>query len=276
MSLHTPLSAAEAAVFDASVIPRYLAFFGSAAAEMVFPWEHSTIVNIGCRTGYVEPLLAERVPGATVVSVDPSPDALDLAREKAAALGGALSVSHQVVDRLPMPLASDSFTHGLAVHPVVSAQERYALLAELRRIVVVGGQALVALPVRGSFPEIYDMLREYALRQDLPTFGKAVEVAAASRPTIESLSEEFEKVGLGEVDVDVQLLGVSFNSGREFLDDPIAQLIVFPDTRALLEVDAAAIDGAFRYVQEAITKYWSEGAFELTVNVGCASGRRIA
>jgi ubiquinone/menaquinone biosynthesis C-methylase UbiE len=275
MSLGTPLSAAEAAVFDASVIPRYLAFFGSAAAEMVFPWEHSAIVNIGCRTGYVEPLLAERVPGASVVSVDPSPEALEIARKKASQLG-SLAVSHQVVDRLPMPLASDSFTHGLAVHPVVSAQERYALLAELRRIVVVGGQALVALPVRGSFPEIYDMLREYALRQDLPTFGKAVEVAAASRPTIESLSEEFEKVGLGEVDVDVQLLGVSFNSGREFLDDPIAQFIVFPDTRALLEVDEPAIDSAFRYVQDAITRYWSEGAFELTVNVGCASGRRIA
>jgi len=275
MSLGPPLSAAEAAVFDASVIPRYLAFFGSAAAEMVFPWAQSTIVNIGCRTGYVEPLLAERVPGATVVSVDPSPEALEIARSKTSSLG-SLAVSHQVVDRLPMPFASDSFTHGLAVHPVVSAQERYALLAELRRIVVVGGQALVALPVRGSFPEIYDMLREYALRQDLPNFGKAVEVAAASRPTIESLSEEFEKVGLGEVDVDVQLLGVSFNSGREFLDDPIAQFIVFPDTRALLEVDSAAIDSAFRYVQDAITKYWSEGTFELTVNVGCASGRRIA
>jgi SAM-dependent methyltransferase len=275
MSLGPPLSAAEAAVFDASVIPRYLAFFGAAAAEMVFPWAQSMIVNIGCRTGYVEPLLAERVPGATVMSVDPSPEALEIARNKTSSLG-ALTVSHQVVDRLPVPLASDSFTHGLAVHPVVSAQERYALLAELRRIVVVGGQALVALPVRGSFPEIYDMLREYALRQDLPNFGKAVEVAVASRPTIESLSEEFEKVGLGEVDVDVQLLGVSFNSGREFLDDPIAQFIVFPDTRALLEVDSAAVDSAFRYVQDAITKYWSEGTFELTVNVGCASGRRIA
>jgi hypothetical protein len=30
------------------------------------------------------------------------------------------------------------------------------------------------------------------------------------------------------------------------------------------------------YVEEAINKYWSEEAFELTVNVGCASGRRAA
>jgi hypothetical protein len=30
-----------------------------------------------------------------------------------------------------------------------------------------------------------------------------------------------------------------------------------------------------KYVHDAICKYWSEGVFELTVNVGCASGRRL-
>jgi hypothetical protein len=29
-------------------------------------------------------------------------------------------------------------------------------------------------------------------------------------------------------------------------------------------------------VREAIDKYWSDATFELTVNVGCASGRKIA
>ena len=28
------------------------------------------------------------------------------------------------------------------------------------------------------------------------------------------------------------------------------------------------------YVEQAINRYWSEEAFELTINVGCASGRR--
>jgi hypothetical protein len=116
--------------------------------------------------------------------------------------------------------------------------------------------------------------KSWTTKGELADFGKAVELSAASRPTIESLSEELEKVGLAEVDVDVQLIGVSFPSGREFLDDPIAQLVVFPDMRALLEADGPAIDAAFHYVYDAISKYWSEGAFELTVNVGCASGRR--
>jgi ubiquinone/menaquinone biosynthesis C-methylase UbiE len=269
-----PLTAAEAAVIDVSVIPRYLGFFGSAAAEMLIPYSPANVADIGCRTGYVEPLIAEKLPGANVVGVDSSPWALELARARMIGVTG-VNVTLELAEKLPLPLPDASFTHGLLVHPVVSAEGRYTLLAELRRILYLGGQGLVALPVRGSFPEIYDILREYALRMDLADFGKAVELSAASRPTIESLSEELEKVGLGEVDVDVQLVGVSFDSGREFLVDPIAQLIVFPDTRALLESDTLSIDQAFRYVHDAITKYWSEGAFELTVNVGCASGRRF-
>ena len=81
------------------------------------------------------------------------------------------------------------------------------------------------------------MIREYALRQDLTELGKAVDLAAASRPTIETVSEEFENAGLTEVDVDVQLIAVSFANGREFLDDPIAKLMVFPEVRSLLPMD---------------------------------------
>jgi hypothetical protein len=138
-----------------------------------------------------------------------------------------------------------------------------------------GGQGLLALPVRGSFPELNDMIREFALRQDLPNLSKAVDLAAQRRPTIETISEEFENAGLTEVDVDVQLIAVSFNNGREFLEDPIARLMVMPDMRVQLQVDPAVLEPAVSYMQEAIMKYWSEGVFELTVNVGCASGRRF-
>lgn len=120
------------------------------------------------------------------------------------------------------------------------------------------------------------MIREYALRQDLPELSKAVDAAAQSRPTIETVAEEFESAGLGDVDVDVQLIAVSFGNGREFLDDPIAKLMVLPDTRAVLMADATVTEGSLAYLAEAISKYWSEGVFELTVNVGCASGRRMS
>jgi ubiquinone/menaquinone biosynthesis C-methylase UbiE len=269
-----PLTAADAAVFENAVVPRYLSFFTSILVDMMLPYEPARIANLGCRNGYPDALIAEKMQGASIVGVDPSAAALELARTKAANLSKA-QASYTLGETPPVPLPDSSFTHVLAVHPICRPSHRPNLLAELRRLLVPGGQALIALPLRKSFPEISDMGRECALKQDLTELGVALDAADASRPTIETIAAELEAAGFGEVDVDVQLVAVSFNSGREFLEDPIARLMVFPDATALLEVEPQAIDALHRYVHHAIAKYWSEGVFELTVNVGCASARRL-
>jgi SAM-dependent methyltransferase len=274
VTLGPTLSVADAEVFETLVIPRYLSFFGSLALDMLLPHAEVVLANLACRTGYPDSLIAERVSGGSLVGIDVSAAALNLARSKATLLTG-VRASYREVDTLPTPLKGESFTHAMSIHPVCSVDERGRLLHELRRLLVPGGQALLALPLRGSFAEVNDMLREFALRQDLADLGRAIDNAASSRPTIESVAEEFESVGLTDVDVDVQRISVSFGNGREFLDDPITKLMVFPDTRAMLQVDAPMADSSLKYVHDAILKYWSEGVFELTVNVGCASGRRL-
>jgi SAM-dependent methyltransferase len=274
MMFGAPLTAAEAAVFEESVVPRYLSFFGGLVAEMLIQSPSAQIAHIACRTGYPDPVVAEKMAPCAILGVDPSAAALDVARAKAT-LFTDVATSYIADEGVPsQQLAEASFSHVYAVHPICDAEGRAALLQEMRRVLVPGGQALLSLPLRGSFPEINDMVREFALRQDLTELGKAVDAAAASRPTIETVSEEFENAGLTDVDVDVQLIAVSFNNGREFLDDPIARLMVFPEMRLLLALEKAAADACFKYVGDAISKYWSEGVFELTVNVGCASARK--
>jgi SAM-dependent methyltransferase len=268
------LSAADAAVFEDSVVPRYLAFFGGLLAEMLIPVPEAQVAHVACRTGYPDPLVAERLPRCHIWGVDGSAPAIDVARARAS-LFAEVQTSYLAHEGLPTPLHEGAFTHAFSVHPIMGAAGRAALLGELRRVLVPGGQALLSLPLRGSFPEINDMVREFALRQDLPELGQAVDAAAQSRPTIETISEELESAGLFEIDVDVQLMAVSFNDGREFLEDPIARLLVFPEMRVLLAVDKDLATACFKYVHEAISRYWSEGVFELTVNVGCASGRRF-
>jgi SAM-dependent methyltransferase len=269
-----PLTASEAAVFEDSVVPRYLSFFGGLIAEMLIPTEAAQVAHVSCRTGYPDLLVAEKLPRCGLWGVDGSAPAVDMARAKSV-LFNDVQPAYLVYDGMPTPLTKGAFTHAYSVHPISDADGRAVLLAELRRVLVPGGQALLSLPLRGSFPEINDMVREFALRQDLPNLGRAVDAAAASRPTIETISEEFESAGLTEVDVDVQLIAVSFNDGREFLEDPIAKVLVFPEMRVLLSLDDELGDRCFKYVHNAISKYWSEGVFELTVNVGCASGRKL-
>jgi ubiquinone/menaquinone biosynthesis C-methylase UbiE len=261
-------------VFEEIVVPSYLSYFASLAVDMLMPYAPATIAHIGCRTGFPDNAITDKLPGSAIVGVDTSASALDLARSKAS-LHSGMRATYQVGDALPTALPNESFTHALAIHPLADVEGRSMLLAELRRILLPGGQALLALPVRGSYPELNDMIREFALRQDLPNLSKAVDVSAQRRPTIETISEEFENAGLTEVDVDVQLIAVSFNNGREFLEDPIARLMVMPDMRVQVAVEPPVMEQAMQYLHEAILKYWSEGVFELTVNVGCASGRRF-
>lgn len=276
MSFGLPLSEADAALLESSIVPTYLSFFGSLLASMILPASPAAVAQLGARTGFPAELIAERLPRSFLCGVDPSRAAVERARAGVSRLSGALDARYEVADGLPTQLAEARFTHALAIHPLGDASARAAVLAELRRVLVPGGHALLALPLRGSFPEVIDMLREFGLRENLGDFGASVDALSASRPSIETLVGEFEAADLHEVDVDVQLATITFPSGKAFLDDPSTRLFVFEDTRALLPVSPELSASAMAYVREAIGKYWSEGPFELTVNVGCASGRRLS
>ncbi len=275
MTFGPTLGEADVSHYESAVVPRYLSFFASLAVQMLLPFSPSKIAHLGCKVGFPHLEIAERFPETVIVGVDPSEHALALARSRAEGLSGT-EISYIVGDGLPPEMELGTFTHAMAIHPMGGPEQRAVLLSDLASLLLPGGQAVISLPVRGSFPEINDMLREFALRQDLADLGKAVDVAVAQRPTIETVNEELENAGFTDVDVDVSLIAISFSSGREFVEDPIWRLMVQPDMAKVLPVEPSQLENAFRYVEDAIQKYWSEGVFELTINVGCASGRKPA
>jgi len=264
-----PLSSAEAAVFETFVVPRYLELFSALALEMLLPTEGARIAHLGCRTGTPDTELCQRIPRASVYSVDSSIPAIDLARNKAGATGAMVQYLQE--DALPSSLPDAVFSHVLCLHPVVAPSERGVLFAEAARLLYSGGQVLVGLPLRGSFQELADLLREYALKHDVGELGRAVEEGMQNLPTLETLSEELEVFELEDVDVEVRQTTLEFDSGRGFFEDPVARLLVLPMlTKHVGEFD---LRRPLDYLREAIDKYWSETCFELTVNVGCASAR---
>lgn len=275
MSFGPPLSEADVPLFDSAVVPRYLSFFASLSVQMLLPFSPTRIAHLGCRVGYPHLELAERFPECEILGSDLSEAAIELARSRAEGLEGA-TLTYEVGDGITPGMEPGSFTHAMAIHPMGGPEQRAAVLADLQRLLLPGGQAVISLPVRGSFPEVNDMLREFALRQDLPDLGKAVDLGTANRPTIETLSEELESAGLTDIDVDVSLIAISFDSGRDLVDDPIWRMMVLADMAAILPAEAPLLSTAFKYAEDAIQKYWSEGVLELTINVACASGRKPA
>jgi SAM-dependent methyltransferase len=272
MSIGVSLTAAEAAIYESLVVPRYLHAFGGPAVAMLLPFGPAAVAHIGCRTGYPSDAIAQRLPGCTVTGVDSSAPALELARTKAA-LHSGVAADYLLAEALPTPLPPARFTHALALHPLGVRGDYAPLFQEMHRVLAPGGQVVVSLPLRGSFPELYDMLREYALRHDQPHFGEVVELAVATRPNPEVLSDGLERAGFVDVDVVVELYAVPFEHGRDFLDDPIKRLCVEPDVRATLAAEDG-FEAAVSYAATAVAKYWSEMSFELTVNIGSVSARK--
>lgn len=270
--LGPPLTAAEAAIYESLVVPRYVRPFAVPLIPMLIPYAPASVAHLGCRTGYPADEIARQLPQSDITGVDPSPAAVELARTKASLMSG-LRAHYVVADTLPTPLDAGQFTHALAIHPNGVKGNYLPILTELGRVLTVGGQLLLALPLRGSFPEVYDMLREYALRHDRPHFGEAVDAAASTRPNPETLADQVERAGFTEVEIVVDLAGIRFENGRDFLDDPIRRLVVGPDIRMSLPSDD--VDEAIAYAAEAIGYYWSEIPFELTVNIGLVSARKF-
>lgn len=262
----------EVDALTSDVVPRYLSFFNAMAVERLILAPQSAVLTCGPLASSVTDAIEERLPNTRLHGFEASEAAVRAASDRTATAPGALDF--EVLRSLPLELADASFTHAVVVHPITTATTRMQLLREVSRVLVPGGQLLFALPLRGSYPELVDMLREFSLKHDDPRFGEAIEVGAQSRPTPETLTEDLERLGFVDVAVDVELLSVPFETGRDFAQSSLFRLVVLPELGSVIEGRTEALGAAVDYAKLAIGKYWSEGQFDLTVNLGCASARK--
>jgi SAM-dependent methyltransferase len=266
------LGAEDAAIFETFVVPHYLSLFAERLVEMIVPGRDARVCHLQCRTGYPDRLLLERLPNAHIYGCDTSVHAIELARTKAKTIPGFV-FDYRVIEGQTTPFPAGAFSHGFTMHPLAAPAERRKLLEELARIVAPRGQALVAMPLRGSFVEVADLLRECALKNELTDLTNAVEAAVHLRPTEELFKRELEEVGFDYVEVDYRTRTLRYETGRQFFEDAMTRLMLLPEFRVNLNMND---DAPFSYVRDAIDKYWSDGEFELTVNIGVVAGRRKA
>lgn len=260
--------ARSAAVLSSEVFPQYLALFGAMALDR--------LARVDLRSGEwlaagpLATMLADRMLGlASDMSLHLyEPSAALLVRHaspkvRAAALGA-----------LPLPERDETFAHAIVVHPISNAKDRLRLLSDVHRTTRRGGSFVFAAPLRGSYPEIADMMREYALKHDKPKLGEAVELIGQGRPTPETLGNDLETVGFTDVEIDVSLVSIPFSDGRRFAESALFQAVIAPQFATSLDAPIPDAPEALDYVRHAIAKYWSDGQFDLTVNLGCATARR--
>jgi SAM-dependent methyltransferase len=259
------------AIFEAFVVPRYMALFGEPLLDQLALGGDAQVLHLHCRTGYPDREMLSLLSDAHLYGCDSSVAALELARTKAVLKAGS-KAEYRPFDGYPLQYPDGAFSHAITLHPLAAPEERKRLLGELARVLAPRGQLLLAMPTRGSFQDVADLIREYALKEESGEVQDAVEAAVLVRPTVEELTQEVEAAGFNFVEIEVKTRTLKFQSGRDFFEDPITRLMLVPEFR--LNLALRDVDAVFAYVRDAADKYFSRSTFDLTVNVTSLSARR--
>lgn len=116
--------------------------FRSRLVAQVAAGEPSTVLEIGCGTGSLTLRLADALPAASIVGLDPDPDVLARARAKDAT--DRIDWRDGNATQLPTPDGSfDRVVASLILHHLTTA-EKTAALAEARRVLRPGGRLHIA------------------------------------------------------------------------------------------------------------------------------------
>src|SRR5262245_53605820 len=114
---------------------------------MLLVGDVARVVHLGCRTGYPDLKIYERVAEIEIVGLDASLPALELARNKAA-VRGAENIEYRVLEDGFEHFEPAQFSHAISLHPIVDNEERAQFFSDVHRLLLPGGQALLALPLR--------------------------------------------------------------------------------------------------------------------------------
>ncbi len=257
----------EAAVVDTFVVPSYLSHFWTAAEKLLLVGDGARVIHLGSLTGFPDAQLLERMPNTFGAGIESSESCVQLASQKLP----KERFGYFAGDPTATGFEADSFSHALLLHPQGSGSERIKLFQEAARVLYPGGQLLVSLPLSSSFPEVVDLIEEFALKYDDAPITLALERAAAERLTVESLSEELEEAGFKDIDFEVIHDAMTYENGRALVEDPAIRYFVLPQVEAWL--DQVDLGDAMEYVGRAVDKYWSDSQLELGLSVAAFSAR---
>lgn len=273
MSLPSHDAALEQALaYDASFVPRFAQRFGERLLLALDLPPRANVLDLVCRTGYPAVQVLDRVRDGRVIALDQDGRFLELARARAGTDLGR-RIFFKQGSPTSLGFSDEIFTNVIGNLIDRATADRAAVFAESARVLRPGGQVAVSLPLRGSFLEVVDLLREIALRHDLGRLAERVEQYAAAMPTVESLRAELEAHGFERVSVDAWEFSLEYASSADLLGDPLVHAAALGEWRACAEA-ADRPDDVMGELRRCIDTYFEGRRFLLSVVGGCAVGLR--
>ena len=146
---------------------------------------------------------------------------LKIAKDKAVALSSDVEVS-------AMSYESDAFDAVIADGSLTSPAEIGELIAEAARVARPGGKVTVMLPAAGSFGEIFSLLWEVMLDEELVDDGVSTEDLISELPSASSLGELAEAAGLTKVSLNTENEMFEYEDGAAFAASPLVVDFLMP------------------------------------------------
>jgi len=258
----------DAALVDAIVAPQYGARFAQGLLDALPTGERLQVLDVGCRTGQISFRLLQRLgPTSRVIAIDPDPGLIGLARQRGyGETGRRLFFKEECVEKLSF---GEGVFDAVVAHLVYrDLEQRPAALREMHRVLAPGGRLLLTTPLRGSYVEVFDMLRERARAEGDDVLAARVRSLVERDPAPTPLVQALEAAGFIAVNLERIDFRLSFASADALFSDRLLGAIAFPEWQAT--VGPEALDD----VRRRLATYFDQGALSLTVAAAQVSALR--
>ncbi len=263
------ISADDALLYDAAVVPRYSGLFAQLIVDEIPAGTRGTLLDVACATGTPSLAILRRLgEGGRVIAVDREPALVDLARRRAHAGEDARRIFFKVEAPDALHFGDEVFDVVLG-NLVLGTADTPSTLAELRRVLVPEGRALLTQALAGSFEEVFDLLREIAAKNELPRLAERTDAAARRYPRPHELGRLAEAAGFHDVRLREEAFRLSFRSARDLFSDPLTRFVGLPEWRAI-----AGDERILEQLERTFDTYFAGGPLSLSVRAGLLAARR--
>jgi SAM-dependent methyltransferase len=240
------------------------------------PRPATTVLEIGCATGELTLELARRLDEASQVT------ALELSAPLAARAQAKIAATPRTRRRVSivqtatplhptLVLPDSTFDVCVSNLGLADAPEPQRTVSELANMLKPGGALLLTVPLRGTWAELLDILRE-ALRDDHRAEAlAALDAYVAAFPEGDTCARWLEEAGLANVEIAVDRWEVLFQSAREFFFAPLIHLGPLSRWKQIAGRGDEMQD-IFFFVKQAIDTYFQGRVFSVTIAGACVKG----
>ena len=157
-------------------------------------------------------------------------DLLVIAQDKAAAIGSD-------VDFSTIRFEDDAFDAVLADASFVPPSELEEFIENTIRVARTGGDVAIFLPSAGSFGEVFSLLWEALLNEDLTEYGAAVEGLISELPTVSHVEDLAKNFGMVNINTQMATELFEYENGADFVESPLVADFLMPAWLETLDED---------------------------------------